>query len=159
MSEEDKGGEDKSQDKGHPESVPWSQHVAAKETISNKLKTAEEKASSLEEQLKNAPSKEAYDKLVTERDEANAKLKSLTDEKNASDEKTATELREALKDKLPEEELKGMSVAELQRAVKLVGGSKPKSLPDLSGGGGGGEVPKGSPLELARQAYASSSKK
>ena len=154
MSEEGKGGEG---DKGHPETVPWSQHVAAKETISNKLKAAEDKAKSLEEQLSTAPSKEEFDKLVKERDDAKSELDKLAGEKKASEEKTATELREALKDKLPDEELKAMSVAELQRAVKLVGG-KPKSLPDLGGGGGSSVVPKGSPLELARQGYAQSGK-
>ena len=150
MSEEGKGAEG---EKGHPDSVPWSQHVAAKETISNKLEASEKARTSLEEQLKTAPSKEAYEKMSKDLEDANTKLKALTDEKNASEEKTAAELRETLKDKLPEDELKGMSVAELQRAVKLVGGNSP-SLPDLKGGGGSSpDLSKLSRGQLAVEAY------
>lgn len=156
MPEEDKSVEG---DKGHPEVVPWSQHVAAKETISNKLKAAEEKASSLEEQLKNAPNKEEFDKITTELADAKQKLEKVTTELNQGKEKTANELREALKGGVfSEEELKSMSEAELRAAVKAAG-SKPTSRPDLTGGGGSSGELKGSPMDLARQAYERPSKK
>ena len=68
-------------------------------------------------------------------------------------------MREALKGSqaFSEDELGKMSEAELRAAVKAAGG-KPKSLPDIAGGGGGGGELKGSPMELARQAYANSKK-
>ena len=155
-------GEDKSVegDKGHPESVPWSQHVAAKETISNKLKASEERASSLEEQLKNAPNKEAYDKAVKDLETANAKVKELMDAATKASEKTVTELREALKNSkaFTEEEIKGMSETELRVAVKATG-SKVSSLPDLSGGGGSSvDLTKISRTKLAKAGYENSPK-
>jgi len=143
----------------HPETVPWNKYVGIKESLGGKLKTEGDKAKSLEEQLKNAPNKEEHDKTVKELDEAKSELQKVKDELNQGKEKTANELREALKESkaFTEEELGKMSEAELRAAVKAAGG-KPKSLPDLGGGGGGG-VPTGSPMKLARDAYASSDKK
>lgn len=160
MPEEEKKGDEGDQEKGHPETVPWSQHVAAKETISNKLKAAEEKVSSLEEQLKNAPNKEEHDRLVQELADKSAQLEKEQTEHNQEKEKTANELREALKGTkvFSDEELSSMSEAELRAAVKAAG-SKSKSLPDLGGGGGSGGELKGSPMQLARNAYEQSSEK
>ena len=147
-----------SEDK-HPESVPWSQHVAAKETIGGKLKVSEEKVKGLEEQLKNAPNAEEASKIKEERDSLKTKLQEKEEADTKATEKSVSELREALKTQgLTDEQTKDMSEAEMKRMVSVLG-SKPRSLPDLSGGGGGGSVPAGTPMELARQAYSESSKK
>jgi len=143
----------------HPESVPWSQHVAAKETIGGKLKASEEKVKGLEEQLKNAPNAEEASKIKEERDTLKTKLQEKEDEATKATEKSATELRETLKKDhgLTEEQTKDMSEAEMKRMVSVLG-SKPKSLPDFAGGGGGSGELKGSPMELARQGYEQSGK-
>ena len=74
-------------------------------------------------------------------------------------EKTVSELRATLeKQGLTEEQTKEMSEAEMKRLIPILG-SKAKSLPDLSGGGGGSGVPQGTPMQLARAAYATTSKK
>lgn len=161
MPDEEKKDGEGDQEKGHPESVPWNQHVAAKETISNKLKASEDKVKSLEEQLKNAPNKEEHDKLVQELADKTAQLEKVQTELNQGKEKTANELREALKGTkaFTDEELNAMSEAELRVAVKATG-SKPKTLPDLGGSGGGSpDLTKLSRGEIARQAYEQSSKK
>lgn len=148
-------------DKGnHPESVPWNKYVGIKESLGSKLTKSEGEVKSLGEQLKNAPNKEEHDKLIQQLADKTAELGKITTELNQGKEKTANELREALKESkvFSEEELGKMSEAELRAAVKAAG-SKPKSLPDIAGGGGGGGVPQGSPMQLARDAYASSDKK
>jgi len=144
----------------YPEVVPWSKYVGAKESLGNKLDAEKEKVKSLEEKLKEAPNKEEHGKLAQQLADKTAELEKITNELNQGKEKTATELREALKvtKAFSDDELGKMSEAELRAAVKAAGG-KPKSLPDLSGGGGGGGVvPQGSPLKLARDAYEQSSK-
>ena len=143
----------------YPESVPWKQYVGTKESLGGKLTTEREKVKSLEEQIKNAPNAEEATKIKEERDGLKTKLQEKEDAEKAASEKSATELRETLKKSgLTEEQTKDMSEAEMKRMVSVLG-SKPKSLPDLSGGGGGGSVPTGTPMELARQAYKESSKK
>lgn len=145
----------------YPETVPWNKYVGIKESLGGKLTKAEEKAKGLEEQLKNAPNKEEHDKVTQQLVDKTTELEKITTELNQGKEKTANELREALKDNkaFTEEELGKMSEAELRAAVKAAG-SKKTSLPDVSGGGGGGGVvPSGSPLKVARDAYASSDKK
>ena len=140
-----------------PESIPTTKYIGVKEAYGR----AKEKAASLAEQLKNAPSKEEFDKINQKLTDTTAELEKVKTELNQGKEKTVSELREALKgnEAFTEEELKGMSETELRAAVKA-SGSKKSSLPDLSGGGGsGGAVPQGSPLDLARQAYAQPSKK
>lgn len=147
----------KPDDKGnYPENVPWGKYVGVKETLGR----AKEKVKSLGEQLKNAPNKEEHEKVTQQLVDKTAELEKITTELNQGKEKSANELREALKDSkaFTEEELGKMSEAELKAAVKAIG-SKPKSLPDIAGGGGGGGVPQGSPLQMARNAYEQTSKK
>lgn len=143
----------------HPETVPWNKYVGIKESLGGKLKVEGEKVKSLEEQIKDAPNKEEHGKLVQQLADKTVELEKITTELNQGKEKTANELREALKESkaFTEEELGEMSEAELRAAVKAIG-SKPKSLPDIAGGGGGGGVPQGSPMQLARSAYEQSSK-
>lgn len=143
----------------YPENVPWNQYVGTKESLGSKIAAEKEKVNSLEEQLKNAPKKEEFDRITKELADSTTKLQTATEELTKTKEKTATELRETLKTQgLTDEQTKDMSEAEMKRMVSVLG-SKPKSLPDLSGGGAGGGVPKGSPIQLARDAYASSDKK
>ena len=58
---------------------------------------------------------------------------------------------------LSEEKVKVMSVDALDAANMVLDGIKPKA--DMASGGSGGAVLSGSPLELARQAYANPAKK
>jgi len=145
----------------YPKVVPWGKHVAAKETISRKLQTSEDKVKNLEEQLKNAPNREEHDKIVKELADKTAELEKVKTELNQGKEKTANELREVLRGTktFSDDELNKMSEAELRVAVKATGSKNP-SLPDIAGGGGGsGDLSKLSRTELARQAYSSSNKK
>lgn len=140
----------------YPESVPWKQYVGTKESLGGKLTAEREKVKSLDEQLKNAPNKEEFDKTAKELVDIKAQLQTKTEELTTNQEKSAAELRETLKTKgLTDEQTKDMSEAEMKRMIGVLGGIKPKSLPDLVGGGGGGGDLKGiSPMELARQAYS-----
>lgn len=158
---DNKGDSTDKEGKDHPESVPWKQYVGTKESLGNKIQEEKDKVKSLEEQLKETLSKEDAEKLKTELAEANKKVETLTDEINQGKEKTAKELREALKgtEVFTEDELNAMSEAELRAAVKAAGSKKKASLPDLKGGAGGGGTPSGgSPLKQARDAYSSSNK-
>lgn len=145
----------------YPEVVPWSQYVGIKESLGKKLTASEEKVTSLEEKLKNAPNAEEAAKTKEELESTKTKLQEKEEAETKATEKSVTEMREVLKKaNVPDEKLEGASEAELKRLIDVLGGVKPKSLPDLSGGGGGsGGVPQGSPMELARQAYESPSKK
>lgn len=161
MSGEGKDGvEDLTDGKGgHPESVPWEKYVGAKETIGSKLKASEEKVTSLEEKLKNAPNAEEHTKIKEELETTKTKLQDKEGEITKAKEVSVSEMRETLKKSgVPEDKLEGASEAELKRLIDVLG-SKPKSLPDMGGGGGGGGVPTGSPMQLARSAYEQSSKK
>ena len=165
MAGEDKQGEEKDfevqkDEKGNfPENIPSSKYIGVKEALGR----AKEKNASLEEQLSKRPTQEAYEELQKKYDEANAKVKTADEEKAKATEKTVTELKEGLKKSgvYTDEELEKMSETELSTAAKVVArmGGKPKPLPDLGDGGQGGSVPKGSPMQLAREAYANSSKK
>jgi len=143
-----------------PESVPWSKYVGIKESLGSKLEAEKGKVKNLEEQIKTAPNKEEHDRIAKELVDTKTQLQTKTDELTKNKEKSASELRGALKTKgLTDEQVKDMSEAEMQRMLGILGGVKPKSLPDLSGGGGGSGELKGSPMELARTAYANSAKK
>lgn len=143
-----------------PESISSKQYIATKESLGRKLDAEREKVKSLEEQLKNAPNAEEATRIKEERDGLKTKLQEKEEEATKASEKSVSEMKEILKKaNVPEEKLEGASEAELKRLVDVLGGIKPKSLPDLSGGGGGGgAVATGSPMELARQAYANPKK-
>ena len=147
----DKNLELQKDEKGNfPETVPSSKYIGVKESLGR----AKEKVTSLEEQLKNAPNAEEATKIKEERDSLKTKLQDSEDAATKATEKSVSEMREALKKaNIPEEKLEGASETELKRLIDVLG-SKPKSLPDLSGGGGGKSVPAGTPMELARQAYS-----
>jgi len=137
-----------------PETVPSNKYIGVKEALGR----AKEKVSSLDEQLKNAPNKDEFTRITQELADTKAKLQTKDDELTKKNEASASELRETLKTQgLTDEQTKDMSEAEMKRMIGVLG-SKPKSLPDLGGGGGGGSVPKGSPMQLARDAYGQSSK-
>lgn len=124
----------------YPEVISWGKYVGIKEAWGR----AKEKVASLEEHLKGAISTEEHTRIKAELEKVSGELK-------ATREKSTTEKREYLiKKGIPESELKGMSEEALTAAVRVLEQHKPK--PDL-GGGGGGTGLKGSPMELARQAY------
>jgi uncharacterized protein YdcH (DUF465 family) len=149
--------------KSHPESVPWNQYVGLKEKtrkIETRLIT---KVNSLEEQIKKAGtasgSSEEVTKLKTELDATKAELTKANDAIKAFNDKSLTDKRTALKGKIPEDKLVTMSDKELDAANLAISsmGNSPRPKPDM--GSGGGSTPlTGSPIELARQAYATSNK-
>lgn len=136
----------------HPETVPWNEYVGVKESLGKKLDTATQKVTSLEEQLTKAVKPEEFTKTQKELADLKATHEKVSGELRAIKEKSITEKRDFLKAKgIPEDEIKVMSEDALSATVKVLERYKPK--PDLGGGSGGTVVPKGSPMELARQAY------
>lgn len=141
----------------YPETVPWSKYVGIKESLGSKLDAERERVKSLEEKLKNAPNVEEHTKLKEELESTKTKLQEKEGKLTEIQEKSVSELRSALTAKgVPEERVSKMSETEMKTALEFIGDRKP--LPDL-GGGGGKSVPIGTPLQLARDAYAASSKK
>ena len=139
----------------HPDSVSWGQYVGVKESLGKKLDTATQKVGTLEEQLKVTITKEEHDKVKGELELAKTATQKATDDLNTSKTATLTEKRATLITKgIPEEKVKDMSVEQLDGILGVIETFKPKA--DLSSGGGGGASLKGSPLELARQAYTKS---
>ncbi len=154
----DAEGKIKADEKGkYPEVVPWSKYVGIKESLGNKLDAERVKVTGLEEKLKNAASTEEFTKVKAELDETKTKLQTTDDELKNTKEKTLTEKRGILvKRNIPEDKVKDMSVVELDAALVVLEHSKPGA--DMGGGGGGSDGLKGSPMELAQKAYASSNK-
>jgi len=137
----------------HPDTITWGQYVGVKESLGKKLDTEKAKVTSLEEQLKAAVKPEDHKKIVDELTQVKADHQKTADELKAIKESSASEKRNILKQKgVPEDEIKKMSEVELNAAVTAVGFVKPKL--DLGAGGGGSGEMKGSPMELARQAYS-----
>ena len=140
----------------YPKVVPWSKYVGIKESLGGKLQAAEDKVKSLEEQLKNAPNAEEFNRIKTELDETKGKLQTASDELKGIKEKSVSELKVALSGKgLSAERIEKMSEAEMRTVLEVLGDKKP--APDLGSGGGSGEL-KGSPMDLARRGYEESGK-
>jgi len=141
----------------YPEVVPWHQYVGIKESLGGKLDAEKAKVSSLEEKLKNVVDPEELKKVKEELDTTKTKLTETETELSTTKEKTLTEKRDTLtKRGIPEDKVKDMSEKELDAAFVVLQHSKPS--PDLGGGGGSGASLEGKPMDLARQAYASSNK-
>jgi hypothetical protein len=137
-----------SADGKHPDSVPWEKYVGVKEAW-GKSKT---KVSGLEEQLKTAVKPDEHARLVTELTQTKEAKVALETQIKTIQEASAKDLRTSLISKgVPEVEVNAMSKDALEAASKVIGYMKPR--PDLGGGGGSGGL-KGSPQELARQAYS-----
>jgi len=140
----------------HPETVPWGQYVGIKESLGKKLDTATQKVGTLEEQLKGTISKEEHDKIKAELETTKTDAQKAADELKTSKDATLAEKRSALVKKgVAEDKVKGMSAEQMDGLLGVIATLKPGA--DMGGGGGGGEL-KGSPMELARQAYGSSNK-
>jgi len=137
--------------------VPYSKYVGVKESLGKKLDAEKGKVANLEEQLKNAPNAEEHSRIKAELDATKAKLTEKETELTKIKEATASELRQTLLKRgvLPEERIKAMSEAEMKVALEVLGDKKP--APDMGSGGGSGEL-KGSPIELAAQAYSRTNK-
>jgi len=132
----------------YPDTIPWDKYVGVKEMLTK----SRGKVSSLEEQLKGAASAEELNRIKQELESTKTEHQKVFDELKSTKEKSVSEKREFLKSKgIPEDELKDMSEEALELTVRALEHYKPK--PDLSGGGGGFQL-KGSPMELARQAYS-----
>jgi hypothetical protein len=139
----------------YPETVPWNQYVRTKETIGNKLTKATEQVKTLEEQLKKAVKPEDLEATKKELEALKVEKQKTADELKAIKESSTAEKRASLvKMGVPEEEVKKMSAESLETAVKVLGYA-PKPGADMGNGGGGMSL-KGSPMELARQAYSNS---
>jgi hypothetical protein len=141
----------------HPETVPYHKYIGVKEMLSK----AETKATNLAEQLKQAPSAEEHARIKAELETEKAERKKASDELNTFKEQSLSGKRATLIARgVAEEDIKNASEKELMIISKALGEAKPvaKPAPDFGGGGGSGSL-KGSPLDLARQAYASSNRK
>ena len=139
-----------------PEMIPSKQYIATKESLGRKLDAEKERAKSLEEQLKNAPNVEEFNRIKEELESTKTKLTEKEGELTKVKEATVSEMRGNLKKRgVSEEKVNKMTEAELRVALDVLGDAKP--APDLGGGGGTGEL-KGSPMELAAQAYSQSKK-
>lgn len=142
----------------HPETVSWTQYVGLKEKLGKKERVWSEteagykqKVSSLEEQIKTAPSKEAHEALVNELKSLKDSHKVVSDELNTYKNQKLSEKRETLKSKggFTDEEIAKMSEAEMNVALRVLDKTKPKSDP---GGGGGAPVSK-SPREAIKSGF------
>ncbi|MGW8177224.1 MAG: hypothetical protein ACWGQW_00285 [bacterium] len=136
----------------YPETVPWKQYVGTKESLGKKISAAENKVSTLEEQLKGAIKQEDFEKVQKELEEAKTKLQTTEEQLKGVTEKSLTEKRDTLVKRagLPEEDVKAMSEDALDAAIKVLNSKRPGA--DMGSGTGTGEL-KGSPQELTRQAY------
>ena len=140
--------------KSHPDSVPWNEYVGIKESLGKKLDAATQKVQSLEEQIKGAISPDEFSKTKGELEKVKADHQKVSDELKSIKDKSVSEKRDYLRSKgVSEEDLKVMSEEALGATAKVLEHYKPK--PDM-GGGGGSIGLKGSPLELAREAYSKS---
>jgi hypothetical protein len=136
----------------YPETVPWGKYVGIKESLGNKLTAEREKVKGLEEQLKKAPNAEEFNRVKGELDTVKGQLTQTTTELTNLKEKSVLELKAELKKRnISDEEVAKMSEAEMRTVIRVLGDIKP--APDLGSGGGSGEL-RGSPLELATQAYS-----
>ena len=139
------------ENKPHPESVSWTEHVGLKEKFNRTESKYKEQVTSLEEQLKIAPNAEEFGKTKEELEKIKGDFQKVSDELKVIKDSSLTEKREYLKAKgVPEDKVVNMSEESLVAAIGAIESYKPK--PDMSGGGGG-TVVKGNPMELARQAY------
>lgn len=144
----------------HPETVSWGQYVGVKESLGKKIDTATQKVGTLEGQLAKVVKPEEHEKIKTELGEAKTKLAEAETKKVEAEEKLKTTLEKSLSEKrdvlvkkggISEEDAKVMSEEQVDGAIKVLATYKPKA--DLGSGGTGGAELKGSPMELARQAY------
>ena len=142
----------------HPETVSWEQYVGTKQSLGKKLETATHKVGNLEEQLKGATSAEDAAKLAEELTTTKTKLEEVQAELTGLKDASAAEKRAILVKKgIPEEDVKDMSEAELNKVIKVIGSFRPS--PDLgAGGGGAGSLEGKSPLALAAMGYEKSNK-
>lgn len=143
----------------YPETVPWSQYVRTKETIGHKLDAERTQRLALEEKLKTAVKPEDLAATKKELEDLKATHQKTAEELTNIKNTSITEKRNILKQKgVPEAEVATMSEESLNTAIKVLGYSSPKKPGlDLGSGGGAGTL-KGSPMELATQAYASNNK-
>lgn len=136
----------------YPEVVPYHKYVGIKEKFTRVEKELKDQVSSLEERLNKAPNAEEFIKSQKELGDLKAEHQKVTDELKGIKDKSVSELRETLKSKgVSEEDISGLGETELRVLTKAVVGFKPK--PDLGGGGGSSGL-KGTPMQLAQQAYS-----
>jgi len=154
MADNDDGGKTDGDDgdKGHPESVSWTQFVGERVKAQKAEAKLKEQVSGLEDRIKDAPSAEAHKNLQGELDDVKAKHQTVSDELKANKEKSASGLRESLKTRgLSDEEVKDLTETEMTNLLKVL--ERTKTKPDLGSGGGVGALT-GSPMQLAQRAYA-----
>ena len=119
-----------------PETVSWKQYVGIKESLGGKLDKANQKVTSLEEQMAKAPNLEEHGKLKTELAEVKTNLETANTELTTSKEASLTEKRTALISKgIPEEKAKELSGKEIDAILGVIG-EKTVPKPDMGGGQG-----------------------
>ena len=120
-----------------PEVISWQKYVGIKEAWGK----TKEKVATLEEQLKQAVNPEEHGKLKKELDELKQTHQKTSEELTGLKNKSVLEKKEFLKSRgIKDEILADATEKELDILAKAVGDIKPK--PDMSGGGGGSDVPK-----------------
>ena len=121
----------------HPETVSWSQYVGIKESLGNKLTTANQKVTSLEEQVAKAPNLEEHGKLKTELTEAKTALETATTELTTTKDASLAEKRAVLVTRgIPEDKAKELSGKEIDNIMGVIGDKKPEPKADMGGGTG-----------------------
>lgn len=141
----------------YPETVSWGQYVGIKESLGKKLDTATQKVGTLEEQLKGAISAEEHNKIKAELETIKTTQQKSADEAKVALDASLKEKRDTLiKKGVAEDKIANMSLEQIDSLLLVAAGITPGA--DMGGGGGGSGELKGSPMELARQAYGSSNK-
>jgi hypothetical protein len=157
-------GKSQQSQQGEPEgtgstSIPKEKYDGVLRKLGEKdseLQTLTGKVQTLEEQLKNAPNTEEFNRIKADLEGKTQELEMAKGELGKVTTQTADSLRASLVGKgIAEEKVKDMPIAELQRLADVIGSipTQKKPLPDMGVGGGSG-VPSGSPMELSRQAYS-----
>lgn len=133
----DEGEIQPDKDGKHPETVPWSKYVGIKESLGGKLDAEKQKVSSLEEQIKKATSAEEVEALQKKVKEAEDKLKTTEEELTNLKNSSVAEKRASLtKRGIPEEKVKDMTAKELDAAIMALGHAKPGADLGGGGGSG-----------------------
>jgi len=137
--------------KKHPDSVPYHEYIGIKEKFNKTEDKYKEQVQSLEEKLKGSPSADELKRVTDELEALKSTHQTTLEELNKRVDASLAEKRTALKKILPDAKVETMSEQAITDVLQALGSYK-APLPDMGAGGGGG-LPTGSPMEMARMAY------
>jgi len=141
-----------------PETVTPEKYAKLQEKFNTVEANLKGEVASLNAKLTTVVTPEALEAVKAELVAANTKLTAATTELNTAKELSITQKRAALvKRGVAEAEVKDLDEKALMILEKVLGAGLPQK-PDLSGGGGGGALTSANPMDMARNAYASSNR-